>query len=246
MPDAGVSYNSNGTQGTSFGASSISLRYLANTDGDADRTLVLVDGHRWVDGTGPRGIRDFVDLNTLPIGMVGNVEVLQDGASAIYGADAIAGVVNIHTRQNVDGLSTSAKFGGSCAATARNMPATSIGARKINNIGPPLLSASYVNDQPVYTSSRSLTQVSLTGGPNNLSTAPASPQGLYVLPGFSTAAAPSPRMRASSPTGFFPAITSPPCPATITTATRKASIMSAQASVMVFIPGTSQITNDSP
>ena len=42
LPDAGVSYNSNGTQGTAYGGSSISLRYLANTDGDADRTLVPV------------------------------------------------------------------------------------------------------------------------------------------------------------------------------------------------------------
>jgi iron complex outermembrane receptor protein len=190
MPDAGVSYNSNGTQGTSFGASSISLRYLANTDGDADRTLVLVDGHRWVDGTGPRGIRDFVDLNTLPIGVVGNVEVLQDGASAIYGADAIAGVVNIHTRQNVDGLSASAKYGETSRGDGQEYAGYVNWGGQIGDIGRLFVSASYVNDQPVYTSSRALTQVSLTGGVNNLSTAPASPQGLYVLPGFSTAAAP--------------------------------------------------------
>ena len=189
LPDAGVSYNSNGTQGTSFGGSSISLRYLANTDGDADRTLVLVDGHRWVDGTGARGIRDFVDLNTIPIGIIGSVEVLQDGASAIYGADAIAGVVNIHTRQNFDGLTVSAKVGDSSRNDGQEYSGYVNWGAKLDH-GAVFLSVSYVKDEAVLASNRALTQVSLTGGLANLSTPTASPQGLYVLPGFSTAAKP--------------------------------------------------------
>ncbi len=189
LPEVGVSYNSNGTQGTSYGGSSVSLRYLANTDGDADRTLVLVDGHRWVDGTGARGIRDFVDLNTIPIGIIGNVEVLQDGASALYGADAIAGVVNIHTRQHVDGLSASAKFGISDRGDGQEYSGFVNYGQALGN-GSAFLSASYVRDDAVFTSSRSLTAQSLTGGPANLSVPTASPQGLYILPGFSTAAKP--------------------------------------------------------
>ena len=189
LPDAGVSYNSNGTQGTSYGGSSISLRYLANTDGDADRTLVLVDGHRWVDGTGARGIRDFVDLNTIPVGMVGNIEVLQDGASALYGADAIAGVVNIHTRQNVDGLTISAKYGISSRDDGQEISSYVNYGQKLGN-GTAFLSVSYSNDNAVYTANRPLTAQSLTGGPANLSTPTSSPRGLYILPGFSTTAAP--------------------------------------------------------
>lgn len=189
LPDAGVSYNSNGTQGTSYGGSSISLRYLANSDGDADRTLVLVDGHRWVDGTGARGIRDFVDLNTIPIGMVGNVEVLQDGASAIYGADAIAGVVNIHTRQHVDGLQLSAKYGISDRGDGQEFASYANWGAGLDH-GDVFLSLSYVKDDSVLTSARALTSQSLTGGLANLATAPSSPQGLYVLPGFSTSAKP--------------------------------------------------------
>jgi outer membrane receptor protein involved in Fe transport len=189
LPDAGVSYNSNGTQGTSFGGSSISLRYLANTDGDADRTLVLVDGHRWVDGTGARGIRDFVDLNTIPIGIIGNVEVLQDGASAIYGADAIAGVVNIHTRQNFEGLTVSAKVGDSSRNDGQEYSTYVNWGAKLDR-GAVFLSLSYVKDEQVLAADRDLTQVSLTGGLANLSTPTSSPRGLYNLPGFSTAAKP--------------------------------------------------------
>ncbi len=201
LPDAGVSYNSNGTQGTSYGGSSVSLRYLANTDGDADRTLVLVDGHRWVDGTGARGIRDFVDLNTIPIGLIGSVEVLQDGASAIYGADAIAGVVNIHTRQDVDGLSTSLKYGESQRGDGEEMAGYVNWGAPLDH-GSIFLSASYVKDDPVYTGDRPLSSLSLTGGLNNLSTPGSSPRGLYVLPGFSTAAKPiTQNVGAATPTG---------------------------------------------
>ena len=111
LPSAGVSLNSNGTQGTSYGASSINLRYLGGAEGSGNRVLVLVDGHRWVDGVGQRGFRDFVDLNTMPLGMIEGIEVLKDGASAIYGADAIAGVVNIQTLRDFDGVRLSTRYG---------------------------------------------------------------------------------------------------------------------------------------
>jgi outer membrane cobalamin receptor len=111
LPSAGVSLSSNGTQGTSYGASSINLRYLGGAEGSGNRVLVLVDGHRWVDGVGQRGFRDFVDLNTMPMGMIEGVEVLKDGASAIYGSDAIAGVVNLKTARDFDGVKVQAKYG---------------------------------------------------------------------------------------------------------------------------------------
>ena len=75
------------------GSSTISLRNLG-----ASRTLVLVDGRRWVSSLG-----GSVDLNTIPASIVERVEVLKDGASAIYGSDAIAGVVNIITRRDYEG-----------------------------------------------------------------------------------------------------------------------------------------------
>ncbi|KGM57428.1 TonB-dependent receptor [Lysobacter arseniciresistens ZS79] len=83
------------------GSSTISLRNLG-----ASRTLVLVDGRRWVSSLG-----GSVDLNTIPSAIVERIEVLKDGASAIYGSDAIAGVVNIITRNNYDGAEASAHVG---------------------------------------------------------------------------------------------------------------------------------------
>lgn len=84
-----------------LGASTISLRGLG-----ANRTLVLVNGRR----AGPAGIKGAVsafDLNVLPLTTIERVEILKDGASSIYGSDAIAGVVNIITRKD-DGLSLDA------------------------------------------------------------------------------------------------------------------------------------------
>jgi iron complex outermembrane receptor protein len=92
--------------GIGAGASQIDLRYLTSK-----RVLVLVDGHRWVRGSSASGVSGAVDLNTIPVNVIKRIEVLQDGASTIYGSDAIAGVVNIITQDNYDGLSASAYYG---------------------------------------------------------------------------------------------------------------------------------------
>src|SRR3954451_12234251 len=92
--------------GVGAGSATIDLRYLGS-----NRTLVLVDGLRFVNGTSASGIPGSVDLNTIPINMIDRVEVLQAGASPLYGSDAIAGVVNIITVQQQRGLRASAQFG---------------------------------------------------------------------------------------------------------------------------------------
>jgi iron complex outermembrane recepter protein len=82
-----------------------------------DQTLVLVNGKRRhtaslvnVNGSIGRGA-SAVDLNTIPNLAVGGVEVLRDGASALYGSDAIAGVVNVRLREASEGGSVSASYG---------------------------------------------------------------------------------------------------------------------------------------
>jgi iron complex outermembrane recepter protein len=72
----------------------VSLRGLG-----APRTLVLVDGQRWT-----TDIFGETDLSTIPSSIIDHVDILQDGASAIYGSDAIAGVVNIITKKDFDGV----------------------------------------------------------------------------------------------------------------------------------------------
>lgn len=81
---------------------SVSLRGLG-----AQRTLVLLNGRR-AGPAGTRGQVQAVDLNVIPQSLIERVEILKDGASSIYGSDAIAGVVNIITRTNLDGLEASA------------------------------------------------------------------------------------------------------------------------------------------
>ena len=78
--------------GVAAGASQVDLRHLG-----AKRVLVLVDGLRWVHGSSASGVSGATDLNSIPDVAVDRIEILRDGASAIYGSDAIAGVVNIVT-----------------------------------------------------------------------------------------------------------------------------------------------------
>ncbi len=93
-------------EGVGAGAAQVNLRHL-----DSKRTLVLVDGIRWVNAASATGIPGAADLNTIPISIIERVEVLQDGASAIYGSDAIGGVVNIITKKNFHGFRLDAKTG---------------------------------------------------------------------------------------------------------------------------------------
>ena len=92
--------------GVGAGAAEVDLRYLGSK-----RTLVLVDGLRWVNGASASGVPGSTDLNTIPEALIERVEVLQDGASSVYGSDAIAGVVNIITKSGQDGLQVSAQHG---------------------------------------------------------------------------------------------------------------------------------------
>ena len=73
--------------------------------------LVLVDGIRWVNESSASGVSGSADLNTIPLAIVERIEVLEDGASAIYGSDAIAGVVNIITRRKFDGALVDTQYG---------------------------------------------------------------------------------------------------------------------------------------
>jgi len=92
--------------GIGAGAIEVSLRNLG-----AKRTLVLVDGRRWIAGASASGVPVAVDLNTIPASVIERIEVLQDGASAIYGSDAIGGVVNVITKKDVEGMHVAVQSG---------------------------------------------------------------------------------------------------------------------------------------
>jgi iron complex outermembrane recepter protein len=83
--------------------SGINLRGLGS-----DATLVLVDGRR----TALSGEGSFSDIGMLPTNIIDRVEILADGASAVYGSDAVAGVANVILRKAIDGFETSVRYGG--------------------------------------------------------------------------------------------------------------------------------------
>ena len=93
--------NGAGTDGTY--ASSVNLRGLGPSS-----TLVLIDGARPALG-GLGGV--FADISLIPVGAIERIEILTDGASAIYGADAVAGVVNIRLRNRFEGAETMVRAG---------------------------------------------------------------------------------------------------------------------------------------
>jgi iron complex outermembrane receptor protein len=95
------------SNGFAAGSAAVSLRGLG-----VNSTLVLVNGRRMTTyGLADDGIRNFVDLNSLPLEAVDRIEILKDGASAIYGADAVGGVVNVILRKNYTGKSIGGSYG---------------------------------------------------------------------------------------------------------------------------------------
>ena len=93
--------------GFASGSSAVSLRGLG-----VNSTLVLLNGRRMATyGLADDGSRSFVDLNVIPLEAVERVEVLKDGGSALYGSDAVAGVVNIITRDRYEGFSVGGSYG---------------------------------------------------------------------------------------------------------------------------------------
>ncbi|WP_435574572.1 TonB-dependent receptor plug domain-containing protein [Alterluteimonas muca] len=92
--------------GVGAGSAQVDLRHLGSK-----RVLVLVDGIRWVNESSASGVGAATDLNTIPLAIVDRIEVLEDGASSLYGSDAIAGVVNIITRRDFDGAQVTLNYG---------------------------------------------------------------------------------------------------------------------------------------
>jgi iron complex outermembrane receptor protein len=93
----GSTLTSNREQGGQF----INMRNLG-----AQRLLVLVNGKRWT-----QTVAGYTDMSTVPSAMIDRIEVLKDGASSIYGSDAIAGVVNIILKKSLEGGQASAYYG---------------------------------------------------------------------------------------------------------------------------------------
>lgn len=156
------------------GETRVNLRNLGS-----DRTLVLVNGRRWVGGTGLGGA---VDLNTIPTAAIERIEVLKDGASVIYGSDAIAGVVNVILRQNFDGAEANAYIGafeqGDGTRQAYDFTVGSSGERWSAMLG-----VGYVEEDPVYAGDRTISAVPVFGSTPGLGGSSTTPNGRFCILG---------------------------------------------------------------
>lgn len=149
-----------GVNNGSDGSSTVDLRGL-NTAGQtaSQRTLVLLDGRRIV----PFGLDGFTDLNTIPVGLVERVDVVTGGASTVYGADAVAGVVNFVTRRNFAGLEASGNYRVSEKGDAVQYRAdVMVGANLDDGRGNVVLAVGYGNRNPLLATSRKIAEVPIS------------------------------------------------------------------------------------
>jgi iron complex outermembrane receptor protein len=117
LPDVSTSITEAGFQ-TSLGATAVVLHGLP-----IGTTLVLINGRR-TEVSGSQGSYNIFDLNNIPLAAVERIEVLSEGSSAVYGADAIGGVVNILLKKDFDGFSADVKYGEASAVDDWNASLT--------------------------------------------------------------------------------------------------------------------------
>jgi len=151
LPSVGTSgLSSSNSNFLSFnsGVNSINLRNLGD-----QRTLVLVNGRRFTPGIAGSSI---VDFNSIPVDFIDHVEVVTGGASAIYGADAVAGVVNVIYKTDLDGLQFRAQAGGTSEHDgAIYTGAVTFGSAFADDRGHFMMNVSYEQEDGVRSAQRS-------------------------------------------------------------------------------------------
>ena len=135
------------------GTATVDLRGLG-----ANRTLVLVNGRR----AQPNGAGGVVDINTIPPALIENVEVLTGGASSVYGADAVAGVVNFILRDDFDGIQANIGYNATEQGDGDTINANlTIGANSADGKGNATFSIGWTDRESVLQGDRDFSNVAL-------------------------------------------------------------------------------------
>lgn len=184
---SGLSTSSSNFLTTAAGVNTLELRNL-----DEDRTLVLVNGRRYVSGVAGSSA---VDFNTIPVDLIDRVEVITGGASAIYGSDALAGVINVILRNDFEGVEARYQYGQSDEADDVTHRANlQLGGNFADGRGNAVLSVTWSKEEGVFARDRSETAVDdiaecvLTDEPGTCQTSFApffssySPRGRFFVP----------------------------------------------------------------
>jgi len=183
LSNAGSVPVSNNATGFTPGGNSTSLRGLG-----PEATLVLINGRRVTPyPIGQGGTTAFVDLNSIPLAAIDRIEVLKDGASATYGADAVAGVVNIILRKNYNGATATVSYG-----NTTNLDSSEFNANLVYGVtsdtGSLTFGANFSMRQPIFNKDRDYSAIpaflsSNASPPNFQLTRAAVEQALGLAPG---------------------------------------------------------------
>jgi len=154
LSNAGSVPVSNNATGFTPGGNSTSLRGLG-----PEATLVLINGRRVAPyPIGAGGTTAFVDLNSIPLAAIERIEVLKDGASATYGADAVAGVVNIILRKNYNGATATLSYGNTTTLDSSEFSANMVYG-VTSDTGSITFGANYSMRQPIFNKDRDYSAV---------------------------------------------------------------------------------------
>lgn len=135
-----------GTNNGTGGAATIDLRGLGSR-----RSLVLVNGRRFV----PYDLAGIVDTNSVPIALISRTDLLTGGASVVYGADAVAGVVNFNLKKNFQGVDLTTSYGGAEGGSlTRKRTDLTMGASLDGNRGNVVLSLGKTSADPLFQGER--------------------------------------------------------------------------------------------
>lgn len=143
---AAVSSTRSGAGGNTnlgYGAS-VNLRGLGT-----ESTLVLLNGRRLA----PGGLGNFVDISTIPLSAIERIEVVPDGASAVYGSDAVGGVVNFMLREDFEGAETQVRYGGVTDGSLRQLSASQLLGTTWSS-GSVMANLDYGDNEPLLASER--------------------------------------------------------------------------------------------
>ncbi len=168
IPSAGASLNLTNNNGGN-GAIQVDLRNLGS-----NRVLVLVNGKRWA-----TSIAGSADFTTIPISVIERIDVLKDGASAVYGSDAVAGVINVITRSDYEGVEVKAYYGQSSEGDGTGQT-YDVSMGTSSDRGSVFFNASYVKTDPVWAGDREISKDPIYGTGNTQGSS-GTPQGRFVL-----------------------------------------------------------------
>ena len=138
----------NGSANNYSFASGINLRGLG-----ANATLVLLNGRRLA----PTALGGVVDISLIPVSLIDHIEILTDGASALYGSDAVAGVVNIITKKDFSGLEVGGRVNSIGEGKTPNYGANALGGLSWDQ-GNLVVDFDYEKDNPLFARNRSFTE----------------------------------------------------------------------------------------